>query len=150
MKTLLVTKFQTRWFILLLSICLLFSCKNDELDIQQNFPFEVIVLPVNKAIAVGHTEAISMKIKNTGSFSGVQYFFRYFQYDGNGNLNYEIGKTGKKAFLPNKIYFLSDAKSSEITFYYTSQSNLQQSFDIWILDNFGNERQLSFQFNSIK
>lgn len=74
---------------------------------------------------------------------------RYFQYDGNGNLIYQIGKEGKMAFLPNKVYFLSDAKSSEITFYYTSQSNITQSFDIWILDYFGNERQLSFQFNSL-
>lgn len=148
MKPLLETKFQYRWFILLLSICILFSCKNDDLEIQQNFPFEVVVLPVNKTIAIGHTEAISMKIKNTGSFSGVQYFFRYFQYDGSGSFIYEIGTAGKKAFLPNKLYFLSDAKSSEITFYYTSQSNVTQAFDIWILDNFGNERQLSFQFNN--
>lgn len=147
MKTLLKTKFR---FILLLALCSLFSCKSDDLDIQQNFPFEVVVLPVNKAIAMGHTEAISMKIKNTGSYSGVQYFFRYFQYDGSGNLIYEIGTAGKKPFLPNKVYFLSDAKSSEITFYYTSQSNVTQAFDIWILDNFGNERQLTFQFNSTK
>ncbi|WP_454045069.1 TraQ conjugal transfer family protein [Chryseobacterium sp. Marseille-Q8038] len=148
MKTLKNAKFQYSWFILLLGISLLFSCKNDDLDIQQNFPFEVVVLPVNKTIAVGHTETISMKIKNTGSYSGVQYFFRYFQYDGNGNLIYQIGTAGKKAFLPNKVYFLSDAKSAEITFYYTSQSNVTQAFDIWILDSFGNERQLSFQFNN--
>lgn len=145
MKTIITTKL----LILLLSISLLFSCKSDDLDIQQNFPFEVVVLPVNKAISIGHTEAITMKIKNTGNYSGVHYFFRYFQYDGNGNLIYEIGTGGKKAFLPNKVYFLSDAKNSEITFYYTSQSKVSQAFDIWILDNFGNERQLSFQFNNV-
>lgn len=148
MKTLKSAKFQYSWFILLFGISLLFSCKTDDLDIQQNFPFEVVVLPVNKTIAIGHTEAISVKIKNTGSYSGVQYFFRYFQYDGNGSLIYEIGSAGKKAFLPNKVYFLSDAKNSEITFYYTSQSKASQAFDIWILDNFGNERQLKFQFNN--
>lgn len=149
MKTLIKTTFLNKWIILLFASSLLLSCKSDDLDIQQNFPFEVNVLPVNKAISIGHTEAISMKIKNTGNYSGVQYFFRYFQYDGNGNLIYQIGNGGKMAFLPNKVYFLSDAKTSEITFYYTSQSKVSQAFDIWILDNFGNERQLSFQFNNL-
>ncbi|WP_286801806.1 MULTISPECIES: TraQ conjugal transfer family protein [Sphingobacterium] len=148
MKTLFKT-FNSSWIIILLCMTILSSCESDELDIQQNFPFEVKVLPVNKAIAIGQTEAISMKIQNTGKYSGVQYFFRYFQYDGSGNLNYQIGTNEKKPFMPNKVYFLSDAKSSEITFYYTSQSTVAQSFDIWILDNFGNERQLSFQFNNI-
>ena len=148
MKTLFKT-FNYNWIFILLSMIILSSCENDELDIQQNFPFEVKVLPVNKAIAIGQTEAISMKIQNTGKYSGVQYYFRYFQYDGSGNLNYQLGgTTEKKPFLPNKVYFLSDAKSSEITFYYTSSSTVSQSFDIWILDNFGNERQLSFQFNN--
>lgn len=133
MKTLFKT-FNYNWIIILLSMIILSSCESDELDIQQNFPFEVKVLPVNKAIAIGQTEIISMKIQNTGKYAGVQYYFRYFQYDGSGNLNYQLGgTTEKKPFLPNKVYFLSDAKSSEITFYYTSSSTVSQSFDIWIL-----------------
>ncbi|MCC2600503.1 DUF3872 domain-containing protein [Sphingobacterium sp. FBM7-1] len=45
----------------------------------------------------------------------------------------------------NDLYNLPQ---TQFRLYYTSQSTVSQSFDIWISDNFGNEKQVSFQFNS--
>ena len=48
-------------------------------------------------------------------------------------------------YSPNDLYPL---KSKEFRLYYTSQSLVSQSFDVWISDNFENEKKLSFQFNN--
>jgi hypothetical protein len=38
--------------------------------------------------------------------------------------------------------------TEQFRLYYTSTSSVSQSFDVWISDSFGNEKQISFQFNS--
>lgn len=35
----------------------------------------------------------------------------------------------------------------EFRLYYTSESSVSQSFDIWISDNMGNKQEVNFQFN---
>ena len=47
--------------------------------------------------------------------------------------------------MPNDLYQLP---VTQFRLYYTSQSAVSQSFDIWISDNFGNEKKVSFQFNN--
>jgi hypothetical protein len=39
-------------------------------------------------------------------------------------------------------------QAKQFRLYYTSNSTVSQSFDVWISDNFGNEKQLSFEFNN--
>ena len=131
------------WLLLLVvSGCsLLSSCRNDELDLQQNYPFELKVMPVPGDIKNGQTVEIGFTIERIGNFSGAKYFIRYFQYDGEGDLQYY----NNPPYLPNDIYDLS---SMQFRLYYTSKSTVSPSFDVWISDNFGNEKQMSFQFNS--
>jgi hypothetical protein len=117
------------------------SCSKDELEIQNNFPFEVKVMPVPKEIANGKTVEIRLTIQPTGNYSNTQYFIRYFQFDGQGTLQYY----DEPPYLPNDLYRLS---TKQFRLYYTSHSTVTQSFTIWISDNFGNEKQLSFQLNS--
>ena len=117
------------------------SCSNDELEIQNNFPFEVKVMPVPKEIAIGNTVEIRLTIQPTGNYSNTQYFIRYFQFDGQGTLKYYDAPP----YLPNDLYQLP---TKQFRLYYTSHSTVSQSFDVWISDNFGNEKQLSFEFNS--
>ena len=119
----------------------LLSCDQDKLEIQQDFPFEVQVMPVPKEIARGSTVEIRISIAQNNSYTGAGYFIRFFQFDGNGTLQYY----DQPHYLPNDLYQL---KSREFRLYYTSQSSVSQSFDVWISDNFGNEKQLSFEFNS--
>lgn len=117
------------------------SCDQDDLEIQHDFPFEVSVMPVPKEIAKGSTVEIRISIKRNNNYNGTHYFIRYFQFDGQGSLQYY----DEPHYLPNDLYPL---KTQEFRLYYTSQSVVSQSFDVWISDNFGNEKQLGFQFNS--
>lgn len=117
------------------------SCSKDELEIQNDFPFEVKVMPVPKEIANGNTVEIRITIKPTGNYNNTQYYLRYFQFDGNGTLQYYDAPP----YLPNDLYQLP---VKQFRLYYTSKSTVSQSFDVWISDNFGNEKQLNFEFNS--
>src|SRR5690606_31538657 len=118
------------------------SCDKEELEIQQNYPFEVQVLPVPKEIASGQTVEIRITIERSGNFSESKYYLRYFQFDGTGILRYY----DEAPYLPNDLYQLP---KTQFRLYYTSSSTVSQAFDVWISDNFGNERQVSFEFNSV-
>ncbi len=117
------------------------SCDKDELEIQQDYSFDVNVMPVPSEVANGQTVEIRITIQRTGNYSNTAYFIRYFQFDGQGSLRYY----DEPPYLPNDLYQLSQ---TQFRLYYTSASTVSQSFDVWISDSFGNERQISFQFNS--
>lgn len=118
------------------------SCsKDNELEIQNDFPFEVNVMPVPKSITNGQTVEIRITIERTGNYSNTQYYLRYFQFDGQGLLQYYE----EQPYGPNDLYLLT---TTQFRLYYTSTSEVSQSFDVWISDSFGNEKQLRFQFNS--
>lgn len=120
----------------------LVSCnQDDELDVQQDFPFEVKVMPIPTEVANGQTVEIRITIVRTGNYSETQYFIRYFQFDGQGTLRYY----DELPYLPNDLYSLP---TEQFRLYYTSTSTVSQAFEVWISDSFGNEKQLSFQFNS--
>lgn len=125
----------------LISSFALLSCDKDELEIQNNFPFEIKVMPVPKDIANGNTVEIRFTIQPAGNYSNTQYFIRYFQFDGQGILRHY----DEPPYLPNDLYQLP---TEQFRLYYTSISSVSQSFEVWISDSFGNEKQLSFQFNS--
>lgn len=126
---------------ILISSAVLFSCGAPELETQNDFPFVVTVMPVPSEIAFGDTAEIRLTIKRSGNYIGAKYFIRYFQLDGHGILKYY----DLAPYLPNDLYPLPDG---QFRLYYTSLSKVSQSFDIWISDNFGNEKQLTFKFNS--
>ena len=136
--------FKSLWlfFVVMLSTSLLSSCSKEDLEIKKDFPFEVSVMPIPEAIANGNTIEIRLAIQRTDKYSGTQYFIRYFQYDGLGLLRYDQ----QHAFVPNNLYLVPAEK---FRLYYTSQSFVTQSFTVWISDTFGNEKELSFQLNSI-
>lgn len=139
----LLNKSKFLWLLVLvfISATVLLSCDKDELEIQQNYPFEVKVMPVPGDVASGQTVEIRITIERSGNFNDANYFIRYFQFDGKGTLRYY----SEPPYLPNDLYQLP---ATQFRLYYTSQSTVSQSFDIWISDNFGNEKQVSFQFNN--
>lgn len=128
--------------ILTTSFTLVSCSKDDDLEIQNDFPFEVNVMPVPKNVSNGQKVEIRITIQRTaGNYSSTQYFLRYFQFDGTGTLQYY----NEPSYLPNDLYSLP---TEQFRLYYTSTSAVSQSFEVWISDSFGNEKQLSFQFNS--
>ena len=126
---------------LVILISSILSCSKDDLVIQNNFPFEVEVMPVPKGITKGNTVEIRLTIQPTGNYINTQYFIRYFQFDGEGTLRYY----NEQPYVPNDLYLL---QARQFRLYYTSASAVSQSFEVWISDNFGNEKQLNFEFNS--
>lgn len=122
---------------------ILSSFGKDRLDEQEDFPFDVRIMPVPKDIAVGERVEIRFTIVSGGNYSGNTYRLRYFQNDGHGQLSYLYSKP----FLPNDYYPVLE---KEFRLYYTSASILPAQFDVWIADSFGNEKQFSFQFTNKK
>ncbi|MGV3766786.1 MAG: DUF3872 domain-containing protein [Chitinophagaceae bacterium] len=135
----------SRWLCALLFFTagafMLCSCEKEELDIQQNYPFEVQVMPVTKEIANGQTVELRLTIARSGNFTGTRYYIRYFQFEGEGELRYYRDAP----YVPNDLYPL---QQTEFRLYYTSQSPVSQAFDVWISDNFGNVEKLGFQFSN--
>ena len=70
----------------------LVSC-DDDMDIQQSYPFTVEVMPVPNKVVKGQTVEIRCELKKEGDFSGTLYTIRYFQFEGEGSLKMDNGIT---------------------------------------------------------
>lgn len=146
MKNLIKVKIPTifRYSLVVYLLALVFnSCQDTEIEIQQDFPFVVEVMPVPGEIAENETVEIRISLLTSSDFIGTTYSLRYFQYDGAGQLQYY----SDPPYLPNDEYVL---KQKQFRLYYTSQSSRSHHFRIWIKDSFGNERMVDFEFDSKK
>lgn len=120
--------------------CFLASC-DDELDIQQSYPFTVETMPVPNKVTKGQTVEIRCDMKKEGNYANALYTIRYFQFEGEGTLKMDNGIT----FLPNDRYLLENEK---FRLYYTSGCSEAQNFIVVVEDNFGNAYELEFDFNN--
>ena len=103
----------------------LVSC-DDDMDIQQSYPFTV---------------EIRCELKRTGEFANTLYTIRYFQFEGEGTLKMDNGIT----FLPNDRYLLENEK---FRLYYTAEGDEAHNFIVVVEDNFKNSYELEFDFNN--
>lgn len=122
------------------ALCLVCSC-NDNVDIQQSYPFTVETMPVPKKLKVGETAEIRCQLKRDGRYLTTTYEIRYFQPDGAGRLKMSDGTV----LLPNDLYPLP---GETFRLYYTSASTDQQTIDVYFQDSFGTLQQLTFSFNN--
>lgn len=120
--------------------CFRASC-DDELDIQQSYPFTVETMPVPNKVTKGQTVEIRCEMKKEGNYANALYTIRYFQFEGEGTLKMDNGIT----FLPNDRYLLENEK---FRLYYTSGCSEAQNFIVVVEDNFGNAYELEFDFNN--
>ena len=118
----------------------LVSC-DDDMDIQQSYPFTVEVMPVPNKVTKGQTVEIRCELKKEGDFANTLYTIRYFQFEGEGKLKMDNGIT----FLPNDRYPLD---REVFRLYYTSRSDDQQTIDVYVEDNTGQVVKTSFTFQS--
>ena len=116
------------------------ACDND-LDVQQAYPFSIETMPVQTRIVKGETAEIRCELKRAGRYDEARYTIRYFQPDGKGTLKMDDGTV----FLPNDRYPLT---KEIFRLYYTSTSTDQQTIDIYVEDNFQQVVQLTFDFNN--
>ena len=69
----------------------LVSC-DDDMDIQQSYPFTVEVMPVPNKVTKGQTVEIRCELKKEGDFANTLYTIRYFQFEGEGKLKMDKGE----------------------------------------------------------
>ncbi|WP_286845143.1 DUF3872 domain-containing protein [Proteiniphilum sp. UBA5346] len=112
---------------------------NDRLDIQQVYSFDLVTMPVQKLVTEGETVEIRCQLVKEGEYQQIQYFIRYFQTDGKGELKLDDGTV----LLPNDLYPLD---RTTFRLYYTSQSTDQQVVDVYIEDNLGQVVQKTFSW----
>lgn len=126
--------------VLTLAVFCLSACDN-KLDIQQDYSFDLVCMPVQKKIALDETAEIRCKLVKEGNYHEARYFIRYFQPDGLGELRLDDGTL----LQPNDWYPME-----KIVFrlYYTSRSIDQQTIDIYIEDNFGQMVQKTFSWQT--
>ena len=136
MKTLKYAGLRCLWYAALpMIVC---AC-NSSLDIQHDYSFDLVTMPVAKQLVQGEAAEIRCEIVAEGEYDGAKYFIRYFQPDGRGELRLD-----GTLFAPNDNYPL---RSKVFRLYYTSRSTDQQTIDVYISDNFGNLVVRSFTFN---
>ena len=114
----------------------LVSC-DDDMDIQQSYPFTVETMPVPNKVTKGQTVEIRCELKKTGTL----YTIRYFQFEGEGTLKMDNGIT----FLPNDRYLLENEKFRRD---YTAAGDEAHNFIVVVEDNFKNSYELEFDFNN--
>lgn len=118
----------------------LVSC-DDDMDIQQSYPFTVEVMPVPNKVTKGQTVEIRCELKKEGDFIGISYTIRYFQFEGEGSLKMDNGIV----FLPNDRYPL---ENETFRLYYTATGDEAHNFIVVVEDSFNNSYKLEFDFNN--
>ena len=120
----------------LVAAVLLCAC-SDKLDIQQVYEFDLATLPVQSTIVEGGEAEIRCQLVRSGRYEGTEYFIRYFQPTGKGEL--------RTVLLPNDLYPLP---GETFRLYYKSLCTDQQTIDIYIVDSFNQTVTKSFSFNN--
>ena len=126
-------------FALLGAICI--AACSDKLDIQQVYEFDLATLPVQTTIVEGEEAEIRCQLVRSGRYEETEYFIRYFQPTGKGELRLENGTV----LLPNDLYPLP---GETFRLYYKSLCTDQQTIDIYIVDSFNQIVTKSFSFNN--
>lgn len=133
------TRFSLYFLYTLLLATVVCAC-SDDLDINQIYSYDLVYLPVPKKIVQGETVEIPCELIKEGHYEQATYAIRYFQNEGKGQLVLD-----GKVLSVNERYTLDRNKFS---LYYTSLCTEQQSFDIYIEDNFGQSIAKSFSFTN--
>ena len=123
------------------AVCSLTSC-NDDLDVQQSYPFTVEVMPFADKIVKGQTVELRFEIVPEGNYTNTLYTIRYFQYDGEGSLKLVDGPVwvnNDRVLLESKTFRLN----------YTAKSSGEHRYLVVVEDNFGSTPwERTFEFNN--
>lgn len=125
----------------LTAIMLLVCACSSNLDIYKNYAFDLVCMPVQKKIVQGEEAEIRAQIVKEGNYQDTQFYIRYYQVDGKGELRLDNGIV----LLPNDLYLL---EKEIFRLYYTSHSTDQQVIDVYIEDNHGQVVQKTFSFQN--
>jgi hypothetical protein len=129
------------YFLYTLLLGLVLCACSDDLDINQVYSFDLATMPVQKKIVRNETAEIRCQLVKEGNYKQAQFFIRYYQPEGTGELRMDDGT----ALKPNDLYPLD---RTTFRLYYTSRSTEQQVIDVYIEDNFGQVIQKTFSWQN--
>ena len=133
--------FKALAFCLLAAMSLTLASCDEDMDIQQSYPFTVETMPVPNKVTKGQTVEIRCELKKEGDFIGTSYTIRYFQFEGEGSLKMDNGIV----FLPNDRYPL---ENETFRLYYTATGDEAHNFIVVVEDSFNKSYKLEFDFNN--
>lgn len=114
---------------------------DDELEVQQAFPFTVELMPIPNKVTNGETVEIRCELVTEGKTDNTIYTIRYFQFEGKGTLKMDNGIV----LQPNDRYLL---EKEIFRMYYTSECDESQNFIVVVEDNYGQSYEMEFDLNN--
>lgn len=108
--------FKTAALCLLGVLSLAFVSCDDDMYLQQSYPFTVGTMPVPK-----ETAEMRCDMKKTGNFANTLCIIRYFLFDG------AMKMAGDITFLPNDSYLFENEK---FRLYYTAEGDEVDNFKL--------------------
>ncbi len=118
-----------------------FTACDDELEVQQAFPFAVELMPIPNKVTKGETVEIRCELVAEGKTDNTIYTIRYFQFEGEGTLKMDNGIV----LQPNDRYLL---EKEIFRMYYTSECDESQNFIVVVEDNYGQFYEMEFDLNN--
>ncbi|MDR1092260.1 MAG: DUF3872 domain-containing protein [Prevotella sp.] len=128
----------TAWLVAMMLLAL--AC-SDDMDVRQDYLFDLATMPVQKRITENETAEIRCQLVKEGNYQDAKFYIRYFQPDGKGELRMDDGTV----FKPNDLYPLT---KEVFRLYYTSRCADQQVIEVYIQDSFGQVIQKTFSFQN--
>lgn len=128
----------TAWLVAMMLLAL--AC-SDDMDVRQDYLFDLATMPVQKKISAGETAEIRCQLVKEGNYQDAKFYIRYFQPDGKGELRMDDGTV----FKSNDLYPLT---KEVFRLYYTSRCTDQQTIDVYVQDSFGQVIQKTFSFQN--
>ena len=80
-KALALCLFKALALCLFAAVSLTLASCDDDMDIQQSYPFTVETMPVPNKVTKGQTVEIRCELKRTGDYANTLYTIRYFQFE---------------------------------------------------------------------
>lgn len=114
---------------------------DDELEVQQAFPFTVELMPIPNKVTKGETVEIRCELVAEGRTDNTIYTIRYFQFEGEGTLKMDNGIV----LQPNDRYLL---EKEIFRMYYTSECDESQNFIVVVEDNYGQSYEFEIDLNN--
>lgn len=114
---------------------------DDELEVQQEFPFTVELMPIPNKVTKGETVEIRCELVAEGRTDNTIYTIRYFQFEGEGTLKMDNGIV----LQPNDRYLL---EKEIFRMYYTSECDESQNFIVVVEDNYGQSYEFEIDLNN--
>ena len=131
---------------------LAFGSCNDDIDIRQDYDFNLSSWYLQKQIATGETVEIRFYLDREGDYEKAEYEIGYIQMEGKG----EVTDSEGVRLVNREVRPLAEVPELDrenpvrqvFTLFYRSTSARRSELKFFVRDNFGQERELAVTFDT--